>query len=66
MTSSFRRFRDFIQKRMRMSHIYQPVMIRELLKSGGKASDLPQLIAATAEAIYSVRPGSRLLRLGRT
>ena len=23
---------------MRMSHIYQPVMIRELLKSGGKAS----------------------------
>jgi ATP adenylyltransferase len=30
--------RDFIQNRMRMSHIYQPVMIRELLKRGGKAS----------------------------
>jgi ATP adenylyltransferase len=29
---------DFIQKKMRMSHIYQPVMIRELLKRGGKAS----------------------------
>ena len=38
MASSFEHFRDFIQKRMRMSHIYQPVMIRELLKSGGKAS----------------------------
>jgi hypothetical protein len=32
MTSSFKRLRDFIQKQMRMSHIYQPVMIRELLK----------------------------------
>ncbi len=38
MASSFNHLRDFIQKRMRMSHIYQPVMIRELLKSGGKAS----------------------------
>jgi diadenosine tetraphosphate (Ap4A) HIT family hydrolase len=38
MTSSFKRLRDFIQKQMRMSHIYQPVMIRELLKGGGKAS----------------------------
>src|SRR5215469_12787162 len=38
MTSSFKRLRDFIQKEMRMSHIYQPVMIRELLIGGGKAS----------------------------
>jgi ATP adenylyltransferase len=38
MTSSFERLRDFIQKQMRMSHIYQPVMIRELLVNGGKAS----------------------------
>src|SRR5262249_42382422 len=38
VTSSFEHFRDFILKRMRMSHIYQPVMIRELLNSGGKAS----------------------------
>jgi ATP adenylyltransferase len=38
MPSSFERLRDFIQKRMRMSHIYQPVMIRELLINGGKAS----------------------------
>ncbi len=38
MTSSFKRLRDFIQKQMRMSHIYQPVMIRELLEGGGKTS----------------------------
>jgi ATP adenylyltransferase len=38
MTSSFSQLRDFIQKQMRMSHIYQPVMLRELLKRGGKAS----------------------------
>ncbi len=36
--SSFDNLRDFIQTRMRMSHIYQPVMIRELLTHGGKAS----------------------------
>ena len=38
MTSPFKRLRDFIQKQMRMSHIYQPVMIRELLNGNGKAS----------------------------
>jgi diadenosine tetraphosphate (Ap4A) HIT family hydrolase len=38
MASAFERLQDFIQKQMRMSHIYQPVMIRELLKDGGKAS----------------------------
>ena len=29
---------DFIQHQMRMSHIYQPVMLRELLKRRGKAN----------------------------
>jgi hypothetical protein len=38
MTSSFKRLRDFIQKQMRMAHIYQPVMLRELIQGGGKAS----------------------------
>jgi 5-methylcytosine-specific restriction endonuclease McrA len=38
MTSSFEHLRNFIKDRMRMSHIYQPVMIRALLKGGGKAS----------------------------
>jgi ATP adenylyltransferase len=38
IVSSFEQLRDFIRKRMRMAHIYQPVMIRELLTRGGKAS----------------------------
>jgi diadenosine tetraphosphate (Ap4A) HIT family hydrolase/5-methylcytosine-specific restriction endonuclease McrA len=38
MASSFEHLRDFIRERMRMSHIYQPVMIRELLTSGGRSS----------------------------
>ena len=38
VTQSFESLRDFICKRMRMSHIYQPVMIKELLTRGGKAS----------------------------
>lgn len=29
---------DFILNRMRMSHIYQPVMIKTLLQMGGQAS----------------------------
>jgi ATP adenylyltransferase len=38
MKSSSQHLRDFIQKQMRMSHIYQPVMIRELLERGGEAN----------------------------
>jgi len=38
MASSFEHLRDFIVNQMRMSHIYQPVMISELLKHGGKAN----------------------------
>src|SRR5215472_14592526 len=29
---------DFIQNRMRMSHVYQPVMLMTLIEGGGKAS----------------------------
>jgi len=35
---NYRECEDFIQNRMRMSHVYQPVMLMTLLKSGGKAS----------------------------
>jgi ATP adenylyltransferase len=38
VVSSFEQLRDFIRKRMRMAHIYQPVMIKELLTHGGMAS----------------------------
>jgi ATP adenylyltransferase len=34
----FRRLSDFIQNEMRMSHVYQPVMLRALLTSRGEAS----------------------------
>jgi ATP adenylyltransferase len=37
-SNAYRVVRDFIQHKMRMSHIYQPVMLRELLKHRGKAS----------------------------
>ena len=39
MTSaSFQRIHDFLLNKMRMAHVYQPVMIRTLLNSGGSAS----------------------------
>jgi len=38
VAAPFKHLRDFIRTQMRMSHIYQPVMIRELLTRGGKAS----------------------------
>jgi ATP adenylyltransferase len=36
--SAFTVLRDFIRSRMRMSHIYQPVMLRTLLVHFGKAT----------------------------
>ncbi len=38
MISSFQILFEFISIKMRMAHIYQPVMLMELLKSDGKAS----------------------------
>ena len=39
MTSTaFTTLQDFLKNRMRMSHIYQPLMIRTLLTHGGRAS----------------------------
>ena len=35
---NFEKLRDFITKQMRMSQIYQPVMLIELLQNGGMAS----------------------------
>ena len=36
-SKTFKSLSDFIQKKMRISHIYQPVMIMELLKGSGKS-----------------------------
>jgi len=38
MSSSFDRLHQFISKKMRMSHIYQPAMILQLLVDGGRSS----------------------------
>lgn len=38
MTSAYKSLRDFIDHTMRMSHIYQPVMLETLLERGGQAS----------------------------
>ncbi len=38
MSKSFERLSDFILHRMRMSHVYQPVMLIELLRRQGSAS----------------------------
>jgi len=35
---TFSDLKDFLINRMRMSHIYQPVMLMSLLKNGGVAS----------------------------
>jgi len=35
---TFDELRDFVQTRMRMSHIYQPLLIKTLLESGGMAT----------------------------
>lgn len=35
---NYQEYEDFIQNKMRMSHVYQPVMLMTLLRSGGKAS----------------------------
>ena len=35
---TFDQLREFVTLRMRMSHIYQPVMLMTLLQHGGRAS----------------------------
>lgn len=48
MTKRFEELSDFIRNQMRMSHVYQPVMLIELLRNGGKAS-----VTKIAKAILS-------------
>ena len=38
MTKRFEDLSDFVRNQMRMSHIYQPAMLVELLQNGGQAS----------------------------
>ena len=48
MNDAFASLERFIRQDMRMSHIYQPVMLLELLGSGGQAS-----IRQIAEALQA-------------
>jgi hypothetical protein len=58
----FQTLRTFITDKMRMSHIYQPVMLKVLLENGGRASR-----NAIARAFLNedrVNGGVKLDRLG--
>jgi ATP adenylyltransferase len=35
---TFKALKEFIQRKLRMSHVYQPMVIRELINSGGRAT----------------------------
>jgi diadenosine tetraphosphate (Ap4A) HIT family hydrolase len=48
MTNAFSRLRDFLDRQMRMSHIYQPVMLEVLLASGGVAGIREIVVAILA------------------
>jgi ATP adenylyltransferase len=37
---TYEQLADFVQNHMRMSHIYQPVMLMTLLRAGGKRSTM--------------------------
>jgi diadenosine tetraphosphate (Ap4A) HIT family hydrolase len=37
---TYERLADFVQNRMRMSHVYQPVMLMALLRGGGRCSTM--------------------------
>ena len=39
-TDRYEELRDFLQNRMRMSHIYLPVMLMTLLGSGGRSQNV--------------------------
>ena len=73
MSKAYDALRDFIEKRMRMSHIYQPVMLKTLIEGGGKAT-LRKIAAAFLardesqleyyEEITKAMPGSVLSKHG--
>jgi hypothetical protein len=37
-TTPFQELKEFLTKQMRMSHLYQPLMLRTLIEKGGTAS----------------------------
>jgi diadenosine tetraphosphate (Ap4A) HIT family hydrolase len=49
---TFTELRDFLERRMKMSHVYQPLVVRYLLESGGSATlrQLAQMLLANDES----------------
>jgi hypothetical protein len=49
---TYERLAGFVQNRMRMSHVYQPVMLTTLLRGGGRSStrDIARAILAHDES----------------
>jgi hypothetical protein len=45
-SKTYSKLSDFIENKMRMSHIYQPVMLAELLKQNGAASGRCHVVEA--------------------
>src|SRR5688572_18228814 len=52
MSDAYSRLRDFLDHKMRMSHVYQPVMLETLLMNGGTATvrDIAAAILAHDES----------------
>jgi len=53
MSRLYHRFQQFISSEMRMSHVYQPVMLAELLKSWGMRFGTPARLQAFFHRRYS-------------
>ena len=75
MSAKFDEIKDFLENRMRMTHIYQPVMLRQLLDNNGesKASEVAKAFLVHDqtqleyyETITKRYPGQVLQRRGIT
>ena len=62
MSHTFDELSDFIRNQMRMSHVYQPVMLMELLKGGGSASTRDIAKALLVEDISQIEYYERITK----
>ena len=55
----FNELKDFIRNKMRMSHIYQPVMLKSLLMNNGELSidDIARDILSNDDVVWII-PGN--------
>ena len=62
MSHTFDELSDYIRNQMRMSHVYQPVMLMELLKRGGLASTRDIAKALLVEDISQIEYYERITK----